>query len=245
MGNKDAKAKRAAGEVTDLAQDTAHAAESQAREAVEQVEGEARDLAVRAAIREAPYAALGLGNVMVETARGVEAPSLPQRLLQTPVAVVSRVRDLGTSPQVTYLVLAARGRGVRLQAAGEQVTSETAKHTNAAAEHAKGAATATRDGAEEAAERTGGAAEAAGGRATSLLGKATGVATRRPKTDETQDDADSGSPAEDDGSTVDTGTGVLENRTVAQPRNRARELDIEGRAGMKKEELVQAIRDAT
>jgi hypothetical protein len=303
MAKNDAKTKQMAGEVADLAKNTANDAESQAREAVEQVEDEARDLAVRTAIREAPYAALGLGGLLVETARDVEASSLPQRLLHTPVAVVSRVSNLGTNPKATYLVLAARGHGLRLQAAGEQATSEAEKHTKAAAEHAQEAATATRDGAEEVAGRTGAAAEATGGRAKALLGKAKGAATRRPKTDETQDDASPApteeepestadtengeaaertgtaeatggrakallgkakgaatrrpkttekqaddaarSSSENDGSTADTGTGALENRTVAQLRNRARELDIEGRTSMKKQELVQAIRDAT
>jgi uncharacterized protein YjbJ (UPF0337 family) len=303
MAKKDGKTKQMSGEATDLAKSTANGAESQAREAVEQVQDEARDLAVRTAIREAPYAAIGLGDLLVETARDVEASSLPQRLLHTPVAVVSRVSNLGTDPKVTYLMLAARGHGLRLQATGGQATSAVEEHTKATAEHAQEAATATRDGAQEVAERTGAAAEATGGRAKALLGKAKGAATRRPKTDETQDDASPApteeepestadtengeaaertgaaeatggrtkallgkakgaatrrpkttdkqdddaarSSSENDGSTADTGTGALENRTVTQLRNRARELDIEGRTSMKKQELVQAIRDAT
>jgi hypothetical protein len=36
----------------------------------------------------------------------------------------------------------------------------------------------------------------------------------------------------------------LEERTMTQLRNRARELDIEGRRSMKKNDLVQAIRRA-
>ena len=245
MAKKDAKTKQMTGEVTDLAKNTAKHAESQAREAVEQVEDEARDFAARAAVREAPYAAIGLGDLVVETARDVEASSLPQRLLHTPLAVLSRVSNLGTNPKVTYLVLAARGHGLRLQAAGEQATSEAEEHTKAVAEHTQGAATAIRDGAEEVAERTGAAAEATGGRAKALRGKAKGAATRRPKTTEKQDGDASGSSTEDAGSTADTGTGPLEGRTVAQLRNRARELGIEGRTGMKKQELVQAIRDAS
>lgn len=35
----------------------------------------------------------------------------------------------------------------------------------------------------------------------------------------------------------------LEDRTFEELRNRARELDIEGRSGMNKAELVQAIRE--
>ena len=38
-------------------------------------------------------------------------------------------------------------------------------------------------------------------------------------------------------------TTSLEDRTVEELRNRAQELDIEGRSDMDKEELVEAIRD--
>jgi len=37
----------------------------------------------------------------------------------------------------------------------------------------------------------------------------------------------------------------LEDRTVDELRNRARELDIDGRSGMNKSELVKAIRNAS
>ena len=53
------------------------------------------------------------------------------------------------------------------------------------------------------------------------------------------------STAKKAGDAVDTGTGALQDRTVEQLRNRASELDIEGRSNMKKDELVKAIRDAT
>ncbi len=36
----------------------------------------------------------------------------------------------------------------------------------------------------------------------------------------------------------------LENRTLQELRNRAEELDIEGRSSMDKDELIEAIRDA-
>lgn len=52
-----------------------------------------------------------------------------------------------------------------------------------------------------------------------------------------------------DGKKTTSGTGnpnsKLEERTVEELRNRARELDIEGRSSMDKDELISAIRHAS
>jgi hypothetical protein len=221
-------------ETVDVAGQQAETTASQAEGAVEQAQDEARKVAKRRLLREAPYAALGLGNVVVETARGVEASSLPERVKRTPPAVVSEVSHLGETPKASYLALAAKGRGAPLP---PDVAADAAAPAEAAGQQAKGAAGAAREGVKGTAEQSSSAARSAGGRAKGLIGKARGAV---PAAGQADDDA--GSETEEE---LDTGTGRLEDRTVAQLRNRATELGIEGRSGLRKQELIDAIRDAT
>lgn len=224
-------------ETVDVAGQQAEATASQAEGAAEQAEDEAGQVAKRQLLREAPYAALGLGSVVVETARGVEASSLPERVKRTPPAVVSEVSHLGETPKASYLALAAKGRGAPLPPDVAPAAADAAAPAEEAGRQAKGAAGEAREGVTGTAERSSSAARSAGGRAKGLIGKARGAvpAARR-------DDDDAGSEAEEQ---LDTGTGRLEDRTVAQLRNRATELGIEGRSGLRKQELIDAIRDAT
>jgi hypothetical protein len=305
------------GDALEQAKGQAEGAAAGAQKVSEDVRDEARQVAGRRALQELPYAAVGLGDVVAEAARRVDATSLTERLRRTPVVVGSKVLDLGANASESYLALVARGRALRLQAAGEDATDEARERTEAVIAHAEeavgrggGVAAATLDrakaaagkvrdltarGAKDAGEAAGGAADAGAaaadeaasaagdaagtaadgaqgtaGRAAGVLGKVKGAVTRGSRrtgsTDEGDegDEADSAAPegvaeeaeaaprkrrrrkaaaaTEDE---LDTGSGALADRTVAQLRNRAGQLGIEGRTKMKKDELVQAIGDAT
>jgi len=249
MATKGFKRRKPTGEVPDLAEQQTTKARQKGSEAVERVEDQAHEVAGRAMLREAPYAGIGLGHVVAETVRHLDASSLPERLRRTPGAVVSKVGDLGSNVKVSYLALAARGRAVRLSSAGDELTGEVQRQTKAVADLTTDTATASRDLATdiaaEAADQAGDTAAATGGKIKGVVGKLKGVSPRTTKSAGEQDeDADGPTPPTSE-SAADTGTGPLEQRTVAQLRERASELGIEGRAGMKKKELIRAIRDAT
>jgi hypothetical protein len=287
-----------------------------AEEASEDAKGEARQVAGKRALKELPYAAVGLGDVVADAARRVDASTLPERLRRTPVVVGSKVLDLGANAKEGYLALVARGRALRLEAAGEDATAEAQEHAEAviaqaeeavgqggnvaaatldrakvavgkvrdlAARGAKGASDAAEGAADAGAAAGGEAADAAGdaattasdgaqetaGRAAGVLGKVKGAVTRGSKGTEETDESDAAESAapegEADGSEAapkkrrrrkgstteaaeeapDTGSGKLAGRTVPQLRNRAKQLGIEGAGKMKKDDLVEAIRDAT
>jgi hypothetical protein len=288
MATKEAKRRKTTGEVPDLARQQTTESLQPGKEAVERVEDEAREVAGRAMLREAPYAGIGLGHVVAETVRHLDASSLPERLRRTPGAVASKVGDLGTNAKVSYLALAARGRAVRLSSAGDDLTAEVQRQTKAVVGLTKDTATATRDvatetvdqagdtaaatggkvkgvvsklksvpartsktagtaadTAEEVADQTVATAAATGGKVKGVVGKLKGAATRRTTKPGGEQDEHATEPAATPDSAADTGTGPLEKRTVAQLRERASELGIEGRTSMKKKELIQAIRDAT
>jgi hypothetical protein len=149
------KTRKSAGGTTGRAKKQTKSAVSQTKKAVER---QAQEVAVRGIIREAPYAGLGLGRVVADAVRGVEATSLPDRLRRSPGAVVSKVGSLGPNAKVGYLNLAARGRGARLQKAGKQAADSTAKQTKAAASRTKTAASATSERAKGVAGKLKGAA---------------------------------------------------------------------------------------
>jgi hypothetical protein len=141
MAGKTGKTRKQAGGAADDAKKQTDVAVSKAKQ---EVERQARQAGVRGMLRELPYAGLGLGRVVVDAVRDVEATSLPERLRQTPGAVVSKVSKQGPNLKIGYLVLAARGRGERLTSAGQETADETAKRTKAAAKRTKAATKRTK-----------------------------------------------------------------------------------------------------
>jgi hypothetical protein len=109
----------------------------------QEVERKAREMGVRGMLREVPYAGLGLGRVVIDAVREVEATSLPERVRQTPGAVVGRVSKQGPNLKIGYLTLAARGRGERLTSVGQETADDAAKHTTAAAKQTTTAVSTT------------------------------------------------------------------------------------------------------
>jgi hypothetical protein len=125
----------------------AESAKEQTADAVskgkQEVERKAREMGVRGVLREVPYAGLGLGRVVIDAVREVEATSLPERVRQTPGAVVGRVSKQGPNLKIGYLTLAARGRGERLTSVGQETVDDAAKQTKAAAKKTTAAAKKT------------------------------------------------------------------------------------------------------
>jgi hypothetical protein len=269
-------------EAADMAGDGAAATSARAEEVAGEAGGvgEEAQRRVRARLlKEAPYAARGLGSVAAQAARDVDAETLAARVRHIPVAVVSKVNRLGVDARTTYLALVARGRGESLREVGDSVATtvtdrvtdtaqSTAEAAAAAGEQVTNAAGTTTGAAAAAGERTnrmGGrvrgavtsGSRAAAGTAKGFGGKLKRAATRSGKPDEDAEPADAAEAVTDDGDPTsdtetaetgdgpDTGSGPLEDRTVAQLRQRAGQLGIDGRAGMRKADLVAAIRDAT
>jgi hypothetical protein len=288
------KARRTKDQVVDVTEKGAAGAVGATQEAADQVTGEVRGEVRGKLIREAPYAARGLGNVVVEATRDVDADGLPERLRRTPGAVASKVGGLGDDAKSTYVALAVRGRGEKLRDAGESSATaagdaassalggsedptdgggkakELGSKVTGAVKHAAtlagtkamdtvgkvksatGRSSSDEDdaGDDDADGTTGSAAteegrvSAARGKAKSAAGRVKGAASRTATSARGRTKG-AATEAEEQAEKLDVGSGPFEKRTVTQLRNRASELGIEGRAAMKKKDLVQAIRDAT
>jgi hypothetical protein len=130
MADKTAKARNRSGRTAEGAKKQTEGAVSKSKE---QVEREALMAGMRGVLGEVPYAILGLGRVVVDAVGDVEATSLPERLRQTPGAVVSKVSKQGPNLKVGYLALVARGRGESLKPAGQEIADDTTEQTKATA----------------------------------------------------------------------------------------------------------------
>lgn len=238
MTTDDNSFRRRVDEVIDLTEDRAKAAATWGKQAGQEFAERARRFAESDVVREAPFAAVGLGDVVAEAARETDDEPLPDRLRRAPGDVISKVRDLGGDDvRDTYLSLAERGRVLRGKVTSDPRKGDVSRHASTAGDQARGAASAAKRGAEDVAARTGAAA-------TDATGRAKAATSSAAKAAKSQADV-ARSAAAKAGATLDTGTGPLEKRTVAQLRARASELEIPGRSGMQKRELIEAIRDAT
>jgi hypothetical protein len=245
------------GDVVDLTKQEARTAATRAEEAVQEAGLTLSDVG---------YAALGVGDVAVEAARSL-GTQLPGLLRRAPSA-------LSTNLTQTYVMLAARGRRLRGQIESDEATSTAQEQTKAAVSQAKGAATTAREGTRKAAEQAGTGAQKAADRASTgvdevteqaektaattrkhakktaattreqgekTTSRAKGAATSASKAAEKQADA-TRSAAEKVGSGA--ASDPLEEKTVEELRDRASDLEIEGRTNMRKKELIKAIREA-
>lgn len=256
MATKEAKRRKTPREAPDLAKQQTTEALQNGEETVGRIEDEAREVAGRTMLREAPYAGIGLGHVVAETVRNLDATSLPERLRRAPGAVTSKVGEMGTNVKVSYLALAARGRALRLSSTGDELSGEMRRQTKAVGGLAKDTATATRDVASETVvqasdvasetvEQASDTAAATGGRVKGAVGRLRRAANRTTEPAGGHEEDVDGPAAETSEVAMGAGTGPLEKRTVAQLRECASELGIEARSSMKKKELIRAIRDAT
>jgi hypothetical protein len=241
----------------DVAAEEAEAMAERGRELAEDVASDAR-----LSLKGLGYASVGVGDAGVDGVRALARMSrrLPGHLREAPEAVGTWAKQLGTEFQRGYAHLSERGRRVTGAARRDPRVHEARRRTEAAGSQAKAAATTATDKGAAAASQAKGAATAvrrrgaeaepqvkAAGTATRKRGQeagsaAKGAATSAGRAADAQKEA-AGAVAEKLGE-ADTGSGPLEERTVEQLRNRATELEIEGRSTMKKQELVKAIRDA-
>jgi hypothetical protein len=245
------------GQVVDLTKEEARTAAARAEQAVQEAGLTLSDVG---------YAALGVGDVAVEAARSL-GTQLPGLLRRAPSAVSTNLTQ-------TYIMLAARGRRLRGQIEVDAATSEAEEQTKAAVSQAKGAATTTRKGARKAAEQASSGADQAAQQASSSVdeaaeqaektaattrkqaektaattreegekatSRAKGAATSASKAAQKQADA-TRSAAEKVGSGA--ASDPLEEKTVEELRDKASDLEIEGRTNMRKKELIKAIRQA-
>lgn len=212
--------------VVDITKEEARIAAERASETVEDAELTLRDLG---------YAALGAADLAVETARtlGDVSLQLPQWLRQAPSAAATG-----------YALLAARGRRLTGEIAGDETVAQAQQQTRAAVSQAKGAATTAQKSAETTTAKAGDQAEKAAATAREQTQQATssakGATTSASKAATTQAEA-----ARSAAQKVGSGEAEpLEERTVDELRDKASDLDIEGRASMRKQELIDAIRKA-
>jgi hypothetical protein len=219
--------KRKATATRTKAQATKNQAKATSRQA--KATAEQAERTIQTALADAGYATLGVGDAAVEFVRNIgrTTVNLPSYAKETPDALASFFEAAATNLREGYDHLADRGRTVTGQIKRDPQVKKAAAQVTSAKSQVKGAATSVTKAAGAQADAVESAAEKAGTKAT----KARKTTPRSTST---------GSATT---STGDTGTGPLDDRTVEELRNRAAELDIDGRSSMTKDELVKAIRD--
>jgi Rho termination factor, N-terminal domain len=202
---------------------------------------------VRGFLADSAYATLGLGAVAVELVRSVDrvrvaAPrqartigrQVPRRLVGAADRGISSLRGLPEWATREFDSLSRRGRDLADAIAASTATGEAVDRAASAGSRVKAAGTSVSRAAEGAVQ----AAEGAGG----IVADRTEPSEHREVRVEPARAQVRTGPATAPGS----GRGVptpYEERTVEELRERAKELGIEGRASMTKDELIASLRD--
>ncbi|QBI20254.1 hypothetical protein ER308_12220 [Egibacter rhizosphaerae] len=265
------QARKRTDEVAGQARKTVDEVAGQARKAVTETATNVRRAAdaagsdtertVTTVLRDGAYATVGAGDAVVRQLREVgerlraARTEAPEAVKQTadPEQVEQRVQELREQAQREYEQLVARGRTVVDRLSHSPVTERAREQSKQAQAQAKGVVTSARktvDTATESAEKTVGRArqqvgevreqaERTGEQAEQTVSHAKGAATATRTAAERTAEA-----ASHAASTVGTGPpveGLLEDRTVAELRELARQHDVPGRTGMNKAELIRAL----
>jgi Rho termination factor, N-terminal domain len=215
---------------------------------------DARQRSVRGFLADSAYATLGLGAVAVEFARSVDrvrvaAPrqvrtigrQVPKRLVGAADRGISSVRSLPEWATREFDSLSRRGRDLADAIAASAATGEAVDRAASAGSRVKAAGTSVSRAAEGAVQ----AAEGAGG----IVADRTEPSEHREVRVEPAEVQVKPAraqvrtrPAKAPGSGRRVPT-PYEERTLAELQERARELGIEGRASMTKDELIASLRD--
>jgi Rho termination factor, N-terminal domain len=220
--------------------------------------GTARSL--RGFLADSAYASLGLGGATVELVRSIDRLRVqtPQQARaigkQTPEQLRHLVQESASStlglPRLAtreFYGLARRGRDLVDAIRTNQATREAVDQTRTARSRVKAAGTSIGKAAESAVQATERAATIVAARTEPTQRREievqppkvkTRTASGRQATARRSAAARAPSPPREQAQ-----TGPYEERTVEELQERARELGIEGRASMTKDELIKALRE--
>lgn len=199
---------------------------------------------LRRFLADSAYASLGLGSATVEMVRSIDrvrvqtpqraraiGKQAPERLRHLVQESVSSTLGLPGQAAREFDDLARRGRELVGAIGTSPATREALHRSRTARSRMKAAGTSISKAAEGAVEAT--------ERAATIVATETEPSRQR----DIELEPPKVQPAKAQVKTRRTaGTGPYEERTVEELRERARELGIEGRASMTKDELIKALR---